>query len=518
MGTRRRRDITRDTTVAEASGLSPSPRRLFAAAPVFISGSLSRAVLVAALAVSVYALVRYWQSLKSVAGRTRWTLIALRGVALLVLACALAGVSVEYESEAGGRVLVRRAGGALKRAGESEAAASSEERRAQAVMEALQKRFPGVVEEMDESGAARAEGSSVVAGVLLTDGAMSADEAELEVNRMSAATGGAAVFVAGGAGQLTSPAVALESVAVMGQPVRGVPLALRCAAHGRGMSGRESLVTIADEAHVVASARVAWTGDDEWQAVELLVVPKTSGRVDYVARIEAAGGEDERTLARPLSLYVEERRWRVLFFEGEPTWEAKFIRRALERSGLFEVDYFAQVSRAATIGASEKEDAWTRGRVDAASDEETKGSETVEGEKGKAVNAPEAKLRAALASAERLNSYDCVIIGATPNEMLTAAEAARLNAWVERRGGGLVILGGNSFAGSIVAPNGKLYGLMPAVIDARGFSSEAQEVSRGVPLEAEKKREGLTLVPTQAGAGLALGGYLSAAEEAAGKG
>ncbi|MDX6692748.1 MAG: hypothetical protein QOF02_351, partial [Blastocatellia bacterium] len=42
--------------------------------------------------------------------------------------------------------------------------------------------------------------------------------------------------------------------------------------------------------------------------------------------------------------------------------------------------------------------------------------------------------------------------------------------------------------------------------------------SRGVPLEAEKKREGLTLVPTQAGAGLALGGYLSAAEEAAGKG
>ena len=84
----------------------------------------------------------------------------------------------------------------------------------------------------------------------------------------------------------------------------------------------------------------------------LEVVPKIAGWTDYVARIEPAGGEDAALLTRSLTLYTEERRMRVLFFEGEPTWEAKFIRRALEQSGLFELDYFAQVSRAATLGAA----------------------------------------------------------------------------------------------------------------------------------------------------------------------
>jgi hypothetical protein len=518
---------------------SQSPASLMS--PVFIAGSLSRAVFVAALAVSAYALVRYWQSLKGVAQASRWALIGLRGVALLLLACALAGLSVEYESEAGGRVLARRIGGAANRAGESAAASGGEEQqRAQAIVNALKKRVPGVVEATDESAGVKTDESmavkmdesvavandgdadegNFVAGVLLTDGAMAADEAALEVNRVSAATGGAPVFVVGGLRQPASPSVALESAAVMGQAVRGVPLVVRCSVHGRGMSGRESLVTIADEAQTLASARVAWTGADEWQAVELEVVPKTGGRVDYTARIEAAGGEAASALARPLGLYVAERRWRVLFFEGEPTWEAKFIRRALERSALFEVDYFAQVSRAAAIGATEKagveqDDAKTQRRGDAASDKER-----AEAKKDRAAEggSPEAKLRAALASAERLNNYDCVIVGATPNEMLSIAEAERLSVWVLRRGGGLVILGGNSFAGSIVAPNGKLYKLAPAAIDARGFSTEAQTVSRGTPLEAEKKREGLTLVPTAAGASGALGGYLSASLETAGKG
>ncbi|HEY0407015.1 MAG TPA: hypothetical protein VGC89_14880 [Pyrinomonadaceae bacterium] len=491
---------------------------------VFISGSWSRALFVAALAISVYVLFRYWQSLKGVAGTTRWAVIALRGVALLLTACALAGVSVEDASVVGGRVWVRRTGGAVRRAGESDAAAGHEEERARLIVRALKRRLPGVVEETEEGVAVAENGAdegAFVAGILLTDGALGSDEAASEVSRLSAATGGAPVFVAGGALQPASPMVALESVVIMGRPVRGVPLLARCFVHGRGMSGRESLVTIADESQARASARVAWTGDDEWQAVELEIVPKTSGRVDYTARIEAAGGEDERALlllSRPLSLYVEERRWRVLFFEGEPTWEAKFIRRALEHSGLFEVDYFAQVSRAAAIGASEKaveekDDAETPASGDGANK-----NAAAEAEKSRAANSPEAKLRVALSSAERLNSYDCVIIGATPDEMLSAVEAARLSAWAERRGGGLVILGGNSFAGSIVGPNGKFHNLMPAAIDPRGFQSEAQGVARGAPLEAEKKREGLTLVPTAAGAGGALGGYLSAAQGSADKG
>ncbi|HYJ47047.1 MAG TPA: hypothetical protein VEV81_10570, partial [Pyrinomonadaceae bacterium] len=207
----------------------------------------------------------------------------------------------------------------------------------------------------------------------------------------------------------------------------------------------------------------------------------------------------------PFSLYAEERRLRVLFFESEPTWEAKFIRRALEQSGLFEVDYFAQVSRASSVGASEE----------APEQKEQDEGTAPQGGKGGAgqANSPEAKLHATLQSAAQLNLYDCVMVGATVNTLLSSSEAARLAAWVERRGGGLIVLGGNSFNGSIVAPGGQLYPLLPAEIGAQSFATPAETVSQGHPLEAEKARANVLLTPTEAGAAGALEGYLSASED-----
>src|SRR5438105_1850764 len=123
---------------------------------------------------------------------------------------------------------------------------------------------------------------------------------------------------------------------------------------------------------------------------------------------------------------------------------------------------------------------------------------------------------AALQSAARLNAYDCIIVGATENTLLSSAESARLREWVERRGGGLIVLGGNSFNGSIAAPGGKLYSLLPTEISAQGFVSQSEEISRGRPLEAEKARDHFFLTPTEEGAN-ALGGYLSASEETSAK-
>jgi hypothetical protein len=219
-------------------------------------------------------------------------------------------------------------------------------------------------------------------------------------------------------------------------------------------------------------------------------------------------------LSRSLTIYAEERRTRVLFFEGEPTWEAKFIRRALDQTGLFEVDYFAQVSRAATLGATTEADrqkeAENSGAATAAAATETGAS----GASGLASASPEARLHRALQSAASLNAYDLIIVGATPNAMLSAAEAARLGSWVDGRGGGLIILGGNSFAGSIAAPNGRLYALSPTDIDPRGLASETQQAAVGAPLEAEKAGKQIALVPTEAGAAGPLRGYLSASQGA----
>ncbi|HEX8494481.1 MAG TPA: hypothetical protein VF658_16675 [Pyrinomonadaceae bacterium] len=478
--------------------------------PFNIPDAASRAVFVAALALVAFALFRYWQSLDGAARNPRRLLVALRGASLLLLACALAGVRVEYETATEARVLLRQTRSVV---GDDKAEADASWATSQAageIVNALKKQSFTVVEEAEASGELMSADDRVyVAGILLTNGAMRQDVAASEVNRLRAAMGGVPVFVVNSPAP-TKPTVAITGVAITSQPVSGVPVSVRCSVHGRGMRGRESLITIADEAKVQASARVRWTSDEEWRTVTLEVVPKVAGWMPYTARIEAAGGEDKGVLSRPFTLYIEERRWRVLFFEGEPTWEAKFIRRVLERSRLFEVDYFAQVSRAAAIGATERSS-------EQADDETGEQDEKIDEGKARKASSPEAKLHAVLGSMERLNSYDCIIVGPTPNEMLSAAEAARLSVWTERRGGGIIILGGNSFAGSIAAPNGKLYALMPAAIDARGLASEAQQLSRGTPLEAEKNRDGLSLLPTAAGAGSALGAYLSASQETAAK-
>ncbi|MDT5063586.1 MAG: hypothetical protein QOH63_4045 [Acidobacteriota bacterium] len=488
---------------------------LFVTAPlhlgyVLLLSPIGRALLVAALLISAYALVYYWRSLNERSNRIRFSLVGLRTITLALMTCALAGVQVEYETTMRARLLLSSVRSNSARAEGAAIETDDRSKVTNQVIEAMKRKgvevtAEGVADEVEGINS----GEDFIAAALLTDGAMSAGDARREIERMSERARGVPVYVVADLGQSEGTGIALEGVWVLGRAVRGVPVAVRCWIHARGMHGRESLVTISDDAKVQASARVAWASDDERQAVTLSVLPKVAGWVDYAAKVEAAGGaEDATRLVRPFSLRVEDRRSRVLFFEGEPTWESKFIRRALEQSGLFEVDYFAQVSRAAAVGTSPARAAEQT--------QQEAGSEDAAGKNVKEGSAPEAKLHAALQSAAQLNAYDSVIVGATPNDLLSSAERARLSEWVLRRGGGLVVLGGNSFNGSVASPGGKLYALLPTEISAQSLSTPAQEISQGRPLEAEKTRSTLFLTPTEEGTG-ALSGYLNANEEAGAK-
>ncbi|MFN2454257.1 MAG: hypothetical protein ABR577_08555 [Pyrinomonadaceae bacterium] len=494
-------------------------------------GNVWRAVFVAALALIAFALAHYWKSLHALAPRRRTLLIVLRGLVLVLVAAALAGLRVERETTAPPRVLVyhdtKRIIAATRNPAPEKAATENAARvsaylgeldaAGRELSDALaEKNIESViVDAAREPATSQGGGGAFVAGIFLTNGALTADEARRAIEETGAAAFGAPVYVAAtfGAG-FGRGRVALQSVVpVSSTAARGVPVAVRCVVHGRGMSGRESLITITDDTGAVrASAKVLWINDDEWQTASLEIVPKTIGWINYTAQIEKANEEDSLMLAHRFALHVEERRVRVLFFEGAPTWEAKFIRRALTQAGMFDVDYFAQVSRVSIAGITgvTKKQKGEDTNHDAASTPtdrlETNNTTTSK-------DAPEAKLHESLGSAARLNTYDCIIVGATPNEMLSVAEAARLRDWVERRGGGLIVLGGNSFAGSIAAPNGKLYSLLPSEIDGRGLlASELQIHAQGVPVEADDLRGGTALTPTQAGANGALGGYRNARE------
>lgn len=464
--------------------------------------SIGRALFVAAIVVSIYALIRYRRALATRTRRVRVSLLILRGASLTFLALVLGNVQVDRSVVASARALVVQLSGAESDANAKNGTAGSMAVARAKLVDALNARRIAVTN-AEDTDSQPAKNVTPIVAVLVSDGAVAADDAERAIVGARAASGGAPVFALATWANNESPLVALDRVAVSQGAIRGVPLLISCTLHGRGLVGRESLVTISDGSQVRASARLLWKEADQREMVAMQVVPKAAGWTSFVARVEAANGERPETLTREFAVFAEERRSRVLFFEGEPTWEAKFIRRALDESGLFDVDYFAQVSRAATAGVSEEQ-----GTVP---NEPDTGGESTSRNSDKGTS-PEARLRALLNDVERLNAYDCIIVGATPNAMISKADAGRLQTWVERRGGGLIVLGGNSFSGSVVSSNGSLNAMLPANIDQKGFASQSQVQAKGMPVESERSRNLNDLTPTEAGAGGALRGYLDSRE------
>jgi hypothetical protein len=410
----------------------------------------------------------------------------LRGMSLVLVAGALAGIVIEYDTVTRPRILVVSRMSDGKATGEMTTATNGVKA---AVIASLKRNGFEVIEGRD--GEAQA---GFVAAAFVTDGAIEPSEARRTVEETSAQVGGLPVYVVQAFQERRGPTVALEDVSVLGAALRGVPVAVRCIVHSRGLRGRESIITISDDAKVQASARIEWTGDDERQAAVLTLVPKVSGWLDYRVKVEAAADETIESRSRAFTVNVEERKQRILFFEGEPTWESKFIRRALEQSGLFDVDYFAQVSRVASVGSS--------------IDSPQPGNED---NIGKNAGEPGVKLHAVLRSAATLNLYDVVVVGASPNSLLSASESALLGAWVERRGGGLIVLGGNGFNGSLAARGGRLSSLLPAEAITQSSVEGAPQVGQGRPLEVESRRGKFALASTEEGAA-ALAGYLNASD------
>jgi hypothetical protein len=447
---------------------------------------MGRALLVAALLASGYALFRYSRALRQQPPRVRWWLMLLRGMSLVLVAGALAGIVIEYDRESRPRMLV------VSQISESNVSAETTTDAIgvkDAVVAAVKRKGFEVIEGRD--GEAQA---GFVAAAFVTDAAIEPSEARRAVEETSARVGGLPVYVVQAFQERKGPSVALEDVSVLGAALRGVPVAVRCTVHARGLRGRESILTISDDAKVQASARIAWTGDDERQAAVLTLVPKVSGWVDYRVKVEAAADETIAGRSRSFTLNVEERKQRILFFEGEPTWESKFIRRALEQSGLFDVDYFAQVSRVASVGSSiERSQTGNEDSID------------------KNAGEPGVKLHAVLRSPATLNLYDGVVVGASPNSLLSAAESGLLSAWVEHRGGGLIVLGGNGFNGSLAARGGRLSSLLPAEAITQSSVEGAPQVGQGRPLEVQSQPGRFSLAATDEGTA-ALAGYLNASD------
>src|SRR5438067_3898615 len=98
-----------------------------------------------------------------------------------------------------------------------------------------------------------------------------------------------------------------------------------------GLSGNKARLSVRDNGKVLASQDVVLKGDGQIQSETIVFNGGDAGPKSLDIGVEPISGEDNAANNRvSRQVNVENRKPRILYFEGEPRWEYKFIRRALD--------------------------------------------------------------------------------------------------------------------------------------------------------------------------------------------
>jgi uncharacterized membrane protein len=181
----------------------------------------------------------------------------------------------------------------------------------------------------------------------------------------------------------------------------------------RGYAGQKTKLTLKDGDKTLASREVTLAADGSAQAETVLFNAGPAGVRTVQVLLQPLGNEENagnNTMTRLVQ--VEDRKPRVLYIEGEPRWEFKFIRRALEE------DKSVQI---VTMLRTTQNKIYRQG-----------------------VNNPKELEAGFPATPEEMFAYEGIVIGTVEASYFTATQQALLKAFVDRRGGGVLFLGGRA--------------------------------------------------------------------------
>ena len=197
-------------------------------------------------------------------------------------------------------------------------------------------------------------------------------------------------------------------------PARALPdsrLSAIVSFHQNGYSGDKAKLTVKEGAKILAQQMVTLKKDGQEQSQTLLFNAGTAGVKSVETSIEPLAGEEstKNNLVTRL-VNVDARKPRILYLEGEPRWEFKFLRRAVEDDRTIDL---------VTILRTTQNKIYRQGIANP--DELKDGFPT---------------------KVEELFAFDGIIIGSVDAPYLTPGQQTLLKDFVDRRGGGLLFLGG----------------------------------------------------------------------------
>ena len=126
--------------------------------------------------------------------------------------------------------------------------------------------------------------------------------------------------------------VELDDAIVAPRALADSRLAAQITFHQRGYSGQKSMLTVRDGEKVLAARAVTLASDGKSQSETLLFNAGGAGAKNSPVhdRRPLPGEENRANNGVTRMVNVESNKRRILYVEGEPRWEYKFIRRAEE--------------------------------------------------------------------------------------------------------------------------------------------------------------------------------------------
>jgi uncharacterized membrane protein len=213
-------------------------------------------------------------------------------------------------------------------------------------------------------------------------------------------------------------------------------LAAKVTLHQRGYAGQKAMLTVRGGGKVLAGRPITLAADGATQNESLLLNPGDAGAKTLQFSIDPLPGEENRdnnSLSRLVN--VESAKRRVLYVEGEPRWEYKFIRRAEQDDRLLTIVSMLRTS---------ENKIYRQG---------------IEDPKELADGFP--------SRAEDLFPYQAIIVGSVEANYFTAAQKELIQQFVDRRGGGLLFLGGRASLGDGGWAASSLADLLPVTLPGK---------------------------------------------------
>jgi uncharacterized membrane protein len=281
--------------------------------------------------------------------------------------------------------------------------------------------------------------------VLVTDGADTSD-ATLDAPLASLKARQIPVFPVGLGQERFSKDIQVTRVETPASVLKGTSLVVDVVLTQTGYAGRSVPLTVEDSGHIVDREDVTLPGDGESSTVRVHFMANDAGPRVFRFSVAPQDGEQvTQNNVRDALIEVQDRVEKVLYYEGEPRFEYKFIRRAVQDDKNLQV---VGLDRTA-------ENKYYR----------------------QGVSNPDEHAGGFPKTREELFAYRAIILGSIEAAAFTPEQQRMLADFVNKRGGGLLMLGGRrsfaegGWAGTPVAE------ALPVVLDSRRQPSYFSELS-----------------------------------------